>query len=234
MEQEFDHFFKDEQFLEDIWQFPILNADNKESLIQQDTDIWKGDFIVSTTDFNELSDSDCVGNSSDEEPVMEKFPAESVCDLKHIIYNLLVEHHNHPTQPSLIQPFQLTECGLPGIGFRFVESQKPELRLPELYSQYIRKARLDLADPDCIFTQDLYRFYLRACLELLSKYFKKLDKWTYLFYENEPLFVPGLTLEEAEIRVRNHRTIQRKRKKDVLLRELEVEGKSPKRRIRNS
>jgi len=40
-----------------------------------------------------------------------------------------------------------------------------------------------------------------------------MDRWTYLFFDNDPLFIPGLTLEQAEIRVRNHRTIARKKKR---------------------
>jgi len=175
--------------------------------------------VVNLTDFvDDLSDPDSARNSDDETPplpsVMDFFPAQLVTDIKHVIYNLFVEHYNKPDEPSLIRPFTLPEgtCGISGIGFRFVETQHPEIRLPELYAQFIRKTRLDLADPKAIMTQDLYRFYLRACLELLSKYFRKIDKWTYLFYDNQPLFVPGLSLEEAEVRVRNQRTIARKKR----------------------
>jgi hypothetical protein len=218
--EDFDSLFKNEDFCSDNWRLP--NFGELESQ-QRSEDIWSA--VLNSSMCNITSDlsDDAPGSSSDDELTkspriaMEKFPAEKVTDIKHVIYNLMVDNYNNPTDPSLIQPFELSEgtCGISGIGFRFVPSLKPEIKLPELYSQYIRHARLDLADPELIFTQDLYRFYLRACLELLSKYFRKLDKWTYLFYDNEPLFVPGLTLEQAEVRVKNHRTIARKKRQKL-------------------
>jgi len=53
---------------------------------------------------------------------------------------------------------------------------------------------------------------LRASVELLSKYFEKRDKYTYL-YEDVPLFLPNGTLEQAEERIRNMKTRARKKRK---------------------
>eukprot|EP01118_Nematostelium_gracile_P011859 TRINITY_DN4276_c0_g1_i1.p1 TRINITY_DN4276_c0_g1~~TRINITY_DN4276_c0_g1_i1.p1 ORF type:complete len:241 (+),score=52.86 TRINITY_DN4276_c0_g1_i1:80-724(+) len=169
-------------------------------------------------------DSECdsfCGSDEDKTPIQPiaffKFPEEMVTDIKHVIFNLLADNYLNPNEKSLIQPFELkkNECGMSGRGFRFVEEMRPENRLPELYSQYIKRVRLDLEDPKCIFTQDLYRCYLRASLELLSKYFRKLDKWTYLFHDDRPLFVPGLTIEEAQERVKNQKTIARTKKRKI-------------------
>lgn len=90
--------------------------------------------------------------------------------------------------------------------------EHPDKKLPELYAYHIRKARLDLEDQSSIFIQDLYKFYLRACLELLGKYFQKIDKYTFLYDDDTPLFVPGTSLKQAEERMRKMRTRARKRK----------------------
>ncbi len=73
-------------------------------------------------------------------------------------------------------------------------------------------ASLEKEDQESIFIQDLYKFYLRASVELLSKYFEKRDKYTYL-YEDIALFIAGNSLEEAEERIRNMKTRARKMKK---------------------
>jgi hypothetical protein len=145
---------------------------------------------------------------------MDAFPAEQVSDFKHVIYNLLVEFHNHPEKSDLafVQPCTIEENGVLRTGFCFNQKQNPEKRLPELYAYHIRKARLELEDPNSIFIQDLYKFYLRASLELLSKYFEKRGKYTFL-YEELPLFKPGCSLEEAEERIKNMRTRARMMKK---------------------
>jgi hypothetical protein len=147
----------------------------------------------------------------EKKPAMEKFPLDKVSDFKHVIYNLLVDHHNNPELVPFIEPVQLVLDGDVRTGFRFPELYNPEKRLPELYAQHIRRARLDLENQDSIFIQDLYKFYLRAVLELLAKYFEKCDKYTFLD-DDAPLFVPGTSIKEAEARMKTMRTRARKRK----------------------
>lgn len=144
-------------------------------------------------------------------PMMEKFPIDKVSDFKHVIYNLLVDHYNNPKSVPFIEPIQIVVDAETRTGFRFPENYNPEKKLPELYAQHIRKARLDLENHDSIFIQDLYKFYLRAVLELLAKYFEKCDKYTFLD-DDAPLFIPGTTLKEAEARMKTMRTRARKRK----------------------
>jgi len=140
------------------------------------------------------------------------FPPESLQDFKHVLYNLLVEHHNNPSSSTFLQPCTLEEGRVIRHGFRFNSRQNPEKKLPELYAQHIRKARLDCEDQSSVFIQDLYKYYLRACVELLSKYFEKRDKYTYL-YDDIPLFVPGETLEQAEDRIKTMKTRARKKRR---------------------
>jgi len=145
---------------------------------------------------------------------MQPFPLEKVNDFKHVIYNLLVENHNNPHKSNFVQPCTIEENGVVRTGFCFNEAENPEKKLPELYAQHIRKARLDQEDISSVFVHDLYKFYLRASVELLSKYFEKRDKYTYL-YEDVPLFMANGTLEQAEERIRNMKTRARKKRKLV-------------------
>lgn len=142
------------------------------------------------------------------------FTTEEVKDFKHIIYNLLVEAHNKPSEETLVQPLTFSEDGDLKYGFRFVLKHHPEKKLPELYAQYIRKVRLDQEDQGSIFVQDLYKYYLRACVELLGKYFEKKDKFTYVF-DGTPLFQPNETLDEAKKRLNKMKTRSRKRGCDL-------------------
>jgi hypothetical protein len=98
-----------------------------------------------------------------------------VIDFKHIIYNLLVESYNNDGNNCFASPCQVLDFdGKFRQGFCFNEDMQPEKKLPEMYAQYIRKApQLNLENQTSIFIQDLYKFYLRACVELLSKYFDK-------------------------------------------------------------
>jgi len=144
-------------------------------------------------------------------PLMEKFAVDKVSDFKHVIYNLLVDHYNDPRAVPFIEPVSIVLDGEIRTGFRFPESYNPEKKLPELYAQHIRRARLDLENQDSIFIQDLYKFYLRAVLELLAKYFEKCDKYTFLD-DDAPLFMPGTSIKEAEARMKTMRTRARKRK----------------------
>jgi len=174
----------------------------------------------------ELSDSDAekdflipagsrtstpVHMEKESRPKMEKFPLDKVSDFKHVIYNLLVDHFNDPASTPFVEPVTIVLDGEVRTGFRFPDPCNPDKKLPELYAQHIRRARLDLENQDSIFIQDLYKFYLRACLELLAKYFEKCDKYTFLD-DGVPLFVAGTSLKEAETRMKTMRTRARKRK----------------------
>jgi len=144
--------------------------------------------------------------------IMASFPPESLQDFKHVLYNLLVEYHNTGSPNTFVQPCSWEEDGILRQGFRFNSRQNPEKKLPELYAQHIRKARLDCEDQSSVFIQDLYKYYLRACVELLSKYFEKRDKYTYL-YDDIPLFVAQETLEQAEERIKTMKTRARKKRR---------------------
>jgi hypothetical protein len=145
---------------------------------------------------------------------MDKFPPDKVTDFKHVIYNLLVDNHNNLGESSFVRPCIVEENGVMRSGFCFTEGSNPEKRLPELYAKHIRKCRLDLEDDSSILIQDLYKYYMRACVELLSKYFEKLDKYTYLD-DDVHLFVPNGTLEDAEKRIKNMPTRSRKKKRKL-------------------
>jgi len=145
---------------------------------------------------------------------MEPFPPEKVSDFKHVIYNLLVENYNNPTKATFCQPCTFVEGGMKRVGFFFNPKENPEKKLPELYSLHIRKARLDIQDQNSVLIQDLYKFYLRAAVELLGKYFLKRGKYTYL-YDDIPLFQPGSSLKATEERLRAMKTRARKRRASI-------------------
>jgi len=151
-------------------------------------------------------------HDTDGQIIANSFPQESLQDFKHVLYNLLAEYHNNPSASTFLQPCTMEEDGVARQGFRFNSRQNPEKKLPELYAQHIRKARLDCEDQSSVFIQDLYKYYLRACVELLSKYFEKRDKYTYL-YDDIPLFVPGETLDQAEERIKTMKTRARKKRR---------------------
>eukprot|EP01114_Cavostelium_apophysatum_P024850 TRINITY_DN98_c0_g1_i1.p1 TRINITY_DN98_c0_g1~~TRINITY_DN98_c0_g1_i1.p1 ORF type:complete len:222 (-),score=60.09 TRINITY_DN98_c0_g1_i1:22-687(-) len=163
--------------------------------------------------------TDLSTNSSDSQTPMETFPPEQVSDLKHLLYNLLVDNYNNPDKPAVVQRICVEEKGTLRNGFRFVESMKPHKVLPELYAQYIRRGRLDMMkDSQSVLVQDLYKYYLRSCLELLGKYFQKTEKYVFL-YEEVELFVEGSSIEDAQERIKTMKTRSRstnskKRRKD--------------------
>jgi len=152
-----------------------------------------------------------TSNRSQEKIIMESFGESELTDFKHVVYNLLVANHNYGE--TLAMPCILLDqvTGRFRTGFRFDENRGPDKRLPELYAQYVRKAQLDQEDPSNVLIQDVYKYYLRACVELLGKYFDKRDKFTYL-YDEVPLFVPNGSLADAEKRIRSMKTRARRRK----------------------
>eukprot|EP01118_Nematostelium_gracile_P000378 TRINITY_DN10400_c0_g1_i1.p1 TRINITY_DN10400_c0_g1~~TRINITY_DN10400_c0_g1_i1.p1 ORF type:complete len:215 (-),score=71.78 TRINITY_DN10400_c0_g1_i1:33-677(-) len=149
---------------------------------------------------------------------MKKFSRDKIDNFKQVIYNLLVESYNSGFGPdSLVTPIKETINGVPREGFKFNENCDPEKRLPELYALHIRHSRLELEDQHSIFIQDLYKFYLRYAVELLSKYFEKapskFGKWAFLYEPGRPFFVVGESLAKATERIKNTKTIVRKGKR---------------------
>lgn len=70
------------------------------------------------------------------------------------------------------------------------------------YAIHIRKADLEKENQDSVIIQDVYKFYFRNCVELLTKYFDKKGRYAFLDRHNNPLFVPGGTLDEARERIK--------------------------------
>jgi len=169
------------------------------------------------------------GSPDSKQGQMESFPFEQIVDFKHLIYNLLVENFNDAKKCTFCQPVTVIENGVARDGFRFNESENPDKKLPELYAQHIRKADLQRENQSSVFIQDLYKFYLRACVELLSKYFEKKDKYTYL-YDDIQLFIVGGSLSEAESRMSKMGTRQRKVSKRKS--PMDIDEEKPKRRSR--
>lgn len=127
---------------------------------------------------------------------------------------MLVENYNDPSKQTFVLPVRFIEKGIVRTGFRFNISQNPEKKIPELYAMHIRKSQLDKEDPSSVFVQDLYKFYYRASMELLSKYFEKRDKFTFLD-EDVPLFIPNGNVQEAEIRLKQIKSRARKKRSRV-------------------
>lgn len=153
--------------------------------------------------------------------MMESFPTDQVRDFKHVIYNLLVLNHNNAITKTVnpnahmdcnfITPCSLKDQdGIIRTGFKFNEAMNPEKRLPEIYAQHVRKAKLEDENQSSVLIQDLYKYYMRACVELLGKYFEKVDKYTYL-YDDIPLFIPNSTLGDAAKRIKSMKTRARRR-----------------------
>jgi len=141
---------------------------------------------------------------------MASFPADCLCDFKHVFYNLLVEYNNTQSENCLVRPYSVIEKGVLREGFCFNEKVGPENKLAELYALHIRNARLDLEDKEKTLIKDLYKFYYRAGGAILSKYFDLNGKYGYL-YQEIPLFVANESLEEADARIRAMKTKERNR-----------------------
>jgi len=158
---------------------------------------------------------------------MATFATENITDFKKVIYNKLVQNHNG--ESNLVYPIQVTlRNGEIKDGFMFNDSQDPDKFLPELYSKHVRKCDLKMEDYSKICIKDLYKYYKRSCVELLSKYFIKFDENTFL-YESLPLYIPGSSLRDAEIRIGKLGTIQRKNRKSLI-----SDASSPRQKKRSS
>eukprot|EP01119_Soliformovum_irregulare_P001400 TRINITY_DN11102_c0_g1_i1.p1 TRINITY_DN11102_c0_g1~~TRINITY_DN11102_c0_g1_i1.p1 ORF type:complete len:270 (+),score=30.82 TRINITY_DN11102_c0_g1_i1:700-1509(+) len=119
---------------------------------------------------------------------------------KHVIYNLLVSHHNSRVGIASPCTIQMRDGTLRD-GFKFDPSQEPKKYLAELYASHVKHIDLPTLDTRTCNVADLYKKYLRAALQLMSKYFGKAANWTYV-YDSIPLFIPNETLEEAKDRLK--------------------------------
>eukprot|EP01119_Soliformovum_irregulare_P025787 TRINITY_DN963_c0_g1_i1.p1 TRINITY_DN963_c0_g1~~TRINITY_DN963_c0_g1_i1.p1 ORF type:complete len:307 (+),score=43.31 TRINITY_DN963_c0_g1_i1:104-922(+) len=144
---------------------------------------------------------------------MQSFPTTCVMDWKHVLYNLLVENHNSPDGNTILVPCQVESNGELKSGFYINADHDPKKRLAEIYALHIRKDDLVKMDVDSSLRDDLYRYYLRCALQLMTKYFQKAGPWTYLF-DGTPLFVPNETIHDAASRLKTLETRQRRRKKN--------------------
>jgi hypothetical protein len=143
---------------------------------------------------------------------MDPFPPTDKTDWKHVLYNLLVENYNSDDKNTLLLPTTIIVDGKMRDGFTINEGLSPKIVLAELYAFHVRKESLQALDAKSSVGKDLYRFYLRSAYQLMSKYFTKVGKWTYI-YDEVPLFVPGEDLAAARDRVKMLDTKQRRKLK---------------------
>jgi hypothetical protein len=137
---------------------------------------------------------------------MERIPSCQVTHWKHVVYNLLADNHNDARGHSFCSPYSVRQIDKNGnlverVGFRFDIKQNPARKLAELWAFHEKRKQLEETKLTTVLREDLYKFYLRACLDLLAKYFIKLDKFTFL-YDETPLFVPNGSLEDALLRLK--------------------------------
>jgi len=142
-------------------------------------------------------------------PLMKMFGQDDTTDFKRVLYNMLVLEHNkkvnqkNRTDPWFLSQISLNYLGSTKNGFCFNREIDPMKTMAELYAFYLRSERLDVLDISSLLVQDLYKFYARSCVELLRKYFIKIDDYTYLYADNNlPLFVAEETLEQATKRIK--------------------------------
>eukprot|EP01119_Soliformovum_irregulare_P021353 TRINITY_DN7088_c0_g1_i1.p1 TRINITY_DN7088_c0_g1~~TRINITY_DN7088_c0_g1_i1.p1 ORF type:complete len:264 (+),score=49.25 TRINITY_DN7088_c0_g1_i1:285-1076(+) len=145
-------------------------------------------------------------------PLMQSFPESEIYDWKHVLYNLLVDHHNRTDKSKcLIAPCDVLHRGKTRMGFSVNPSADPKKRFAELFARYIRNASLDRKDIPSPFGEDLYKYYYRSASQLMAKYFTKVGANTYL-YDDVPLFYSGETLDKAKLRLKLVKTKERRRK----------------------
>jgi len=128
-------------------------------------------------------------------------------DFKIVIYNLLVENYNGVSE--FVHPITSVVNEEVMTGFQFNSKADPDKKMAEIYALHVRKADLTAENFDHLVIKDLYRFYKRNCIELLSKYFIKLNDYTYIYY-SDPLFVPGEANPEIRIAKITSKKIQGK------------------------
>eukprot|EP01119_Soliformovum_irregulare_P003082 TRINITY_DN13383_c0_g1_i1.p1 TRINITY_DN13383_c0_g1~~TRINITY_DN13383_c0_g1_i1.p1 ORF type:complete len:217 (+),score=47.64 TRINITY_DN13383_c0_g1_i1:770-1420(+) len=143
---------------------------------------------------------------------MTPFPADQT-DWKKILYNLLVENHNEPSDQNPIYPLEVEVEGTLRSGFAInTKSCDPKKFLAELYAARKRQGALKDLDPVAPATQALYTHYSRAADQLMSKYFDRVGKHVYA-YGDTPLFIPGGELLEAADRIKGIETKSRRKKR---------------------
>jgi len=177
------------------------------SIVSQTVDIpfeFASNMKMNLSNTNSPSSDADVENGSK----MPLFEDSSITNFKYVLYNLLANQHNNTTKQPLIEQITTSDKKKKlRKGFRLNAKAEPEKRLAELYSKYVRKADLNTlsAETDIqssVFVQDLYKFYHRSCEQLLSKYFDKVDKYTWVHSSDRHMFEGGLSLHESEERLK--------------------------------
>jgi len=135
-----------------------------------------------------------------------KFPENQIKNMKHVIYNLLVDGLENTGENVLVKP--IVEGGLHR-GFELVNGETTKRKLAELYAFHVRKVNLLFENEHSLAIRDLYKFYTRDCLQLMSKYFERKGRDKF-YYIDIPLYVENDTLEKAEDRILMMRTKDRK------------------------
>jgi len=203
-----------EQKINEIFHTEILSKGEDEF----DNDNISEEFDPASFFIDECSDDEDSNDDEASHRFMEKIPLHQVTHWKHVIYNELVDNHNNPDTNHFCTPYQNRFLNQRGEledrkGFRFDVSQAPQRRLAELWAQHEKSKKLEDTMLPQIFKEDLYKFYLRACLDLLAKYFIKQDKFTFV-YDDVPLFVPNGSLDDALARIKTISARSRKSKKE--------------------
>jgi len=212
-------------FLEQQKQIPTSSQECKEEREEEESDEDEfSDEFDTAQFFDECSDDEEPITSlpqKEENKPMEEIPSCQVTHWKHVIYNLLVENHNESKRFNFCVPYSLRFLNdnkdlIERRGFRFDVSQNPQRKLAELWAQHEKRKKLEDTNLSPVFKDDLYKFYLRSCLDLLAKYFVKHDKYTFL-YDDIPLFVPNGSLDEALTRIKRISARSRKASKGLQL-----------------
>jgi len=160
--------------------------------------------------------SDDESSASVQKEDVQKMEKCQVTHWKHVIYNLLVDNHNDPQDhfcyPYVIRGLNEKHEIEERFGFRFDIKYDPAKKLAELWAGHEKNKSLEDTILPTTFKQDLYKYYLRAALDLLAKYFIKHDRFTFL-YDGVPLFVPNGSLDEALTRIKSISARNRKTNK---------------------
>jgi len=103
-------------------------------------------------------------------------------------------------------------------GLDFVSTKNDPCKLlAEMYADRTRGQKLDHLNGESVLVQDLYKFYARSCVEVLRKYFLKIDDYVFLYKDpDSPLFVPNETIEEAKERLKGILPTKTKKRKKGL------------------
>jgi len=167
----------------------------------------ENDLSGSMEEFTIQDDEENQEDSEELKSTMEKIPPCQVTQWKHVLYNLLVDNHNSPKVHTFCRPYTVRKLDevigtvVERKGFRFDVKQNPSKKLAEMWALYEKRKDLSVSTLPEVFKVDIYKSYLRSCLDLMAKYFEKEDKWTFLYYET-PLFLPNETLCDGLARLK--------------------------------